>query len=204
MTVTINGTGPGNWDSSGNLGVGTASPVSTSGTYAVLQINGTSAGGQLHLTGGGSGAAAADGSAITQVGSDLYIHNQETGITYFYNNSVSTAQINSSGVFAFNSGYGSAATAYGCRAWVSFAGATGTRTGSGNVSSVTRNSTGNYTVNFATAMVDATYSAVCTTRNGSIAGFSQGTLTTTAFTFLTSNTSGTATDSTDNGVAVFR
>jgi len=87
---------------------------------------------------------------------------------------------------------------------VSFAGATGTRTGSGNVSSVTRNSTGNYTINFASALVDAAYSVVCTTRNGSIAGLSQGTLSTSSFTFLTTNTSGTSTDSTDNGVAVFR
>ena len=44
-----------------------------------------------------------------------------------------------------------------CRAWVNFAGASGTRNASFNVSSVTRNSTGNYTVNFATAFADANY-----------------------------------------------
>ena len=63
----------------------------------------------------------------------------------------------------FNSGYGSAATAYGCRAWVNFDGTTAspsTRRGSGNVSSVTKGSTGGYTVNFTTAMVDANYSIV--------------------------------------------
>jgi hypothetical protein len=59
----------------------------------------------------------------------------------------------------FNSGYGSNATAYGCRAWVNFNGvpASATIRGSGNVSSVTKNSTGNYTVNFTTAMPDANY-----------------------------------------------
>jgi hypothetical protein len=119
--------------------------------------------------------------------------------------SSSTVTGNATGTtFGFNSGYGSVATAYGCRAWVSFAGATGTRTGSGNVSSVTRTSTGNYTVNFASALVDAAYAPVCTTRNGSIAGLSQGTLTTSSFTFLTTNVGGSSTDSTDNGVAVFR
>jgi hypothetical protein len=48
---------------------------------------------------------------------------------------------------------------FACRAWVNFDG-TGTVAirGSGNVSSVTDNGTGNYTVNFATAMVDANYS----------------------------------------------
>ena len=59
----------------------------------------------------------------------------------------------------FNSGYGSAATAYGCRAWVNFNG-TGTVAirASGNVTSITDNGTGDYTVNFTTAMPDASYS----------------------------------------------
>jgi hypothetical protein len=62
------------------------------------------------------------------------------------------------GDLQFNSGYGSAATAYGCRAWVNFNG-TGTVAirASGNVSSITDNGTGDYTVNFTTAMVDANY-----------------------------------------------
>jgi hypothetical protein len=59
----------------------------------------------------------------------------------------------------FNSGYGSTATAYGCRAWVNFNG-TGTVAirASGNVSSITDNNTGHYTINFTTAMPDANYS----------------------------------------------
>lgn len=60
--------------------------------------------------------------------------------------------------FGFNSGYGSVATAYGCRAWVNFNG-TGTVAirASGNVSSITDNGTGDYTVNLTTAMPDANY-----------------------------------------------
>jgi hypothetical protein len=52
-------------------------------------------------------------------------------------------------------------TNYKCRAWVNFDGTTspGTIRASGNVSSVTRNNTGDYTVNFTTAMPDANYSA---------------------------------------------
>jgi hypothetical protein len=48
---------------------------------------------------------------------------------------------------------------YACRAWVNFNG-TGTVAirGSGNVSSITDNGNGNYTVNFSTAMPDANYS----------------------------------------------
>ena len=68
------------------------------------------------------------------------------------------ALIDTSGNLKFDSGYGSVATAYGCRAWVNFNG-TGTVAirESGNVSSITDNTTGNYTVNFATAMPDANY-----------------------------------------------
>ena len=41
------------------------------------------------------------------------------------------------------------------KAWASWTGTTGTIRGSFNVSSVTRNGTGDYTVNFTTAMSDA-------------------------------------------------
>jgi len=63
----------------------------------------------------------------------------------------------------FNSGFGSVATAYGCRAWVNFNG-TGTVAirASGNVTNIFDNGTGDYTVNFTTAMPDANYSAVST------------------------------------------
>ncbi len=52
---------------------------------------------------------------------------------------------------------------YSCRAWVNFNG-TGTVAirASGNVSSITDNGTGDYTVNFTTAMPDANYSLVGT------------------------------------------
>ncbi len=71
------------------------------------------------------------------------------------------AEITVSGLFKFNSGYGSATTAYGVRAWVNFKG-TGTVSirNSGNVSSITDQGTGLYRINFSTAMVDANYSAV--------------------------------------------
>ena len=53
---------------------------------------------------------------------------------------------------------------YKCRAWVNFNGTltTGNIRASGNVSSVTRNGTGDYTVNFMTAMPDANYCIVGT------------------------------------------
>jgi hypothetical protein len=50
---------------------------------------------------------------------------------------------------------------YKCRAWVNFNGSgTVAIRGSGNVSSITDNGLGNYTVNFSTAMPDVNYSAI--------------------------------------------
>ena len=56
------------------------------------------------------------------------------------------------------------APVYACRAWVNFNG-TGTVAirASGNVSSITDNGTGDYTVNFTTAMPDANYAAALST-----------------------------------------
>jgi hypothetical protein len=53
---------------------------------------------------------------------------------------------------------GGSAPIYACRAWVNFNG-TGTVAirASGNVSSITDNGTGSYTVNFTTAMPDVSY-----------------------------------------------
>ena len=47
-----------------------------------------------------------------------------------------------------------------CKAWAYFNGSTATISNSFNVSSITRNSTGQYSVNFTTAMPSATYSVV--------------------------------------------
>lgn len=75
-----------------------------------------------------------------------------------------------SGNMSFNSGYGSAAVAYGCRAWINFNG-TGTPAirASGNVTSITDNGTGDYTLNFTTALPDINFdvNGTCSTATGS-------------------------------------
>jgi hypothetical protein len=54
------------------------------------------------------------------------------------------------------------APSYTCRAWVNFNGTTspGNIRASGNVSSVTKNASGSYTVNFTTAMPDVNFSTI--------------------------------------------
>ena len=79
-------------------------------------------------------------------------------------NNTERVRIDTSGNLQFNSGYGSVATAYGCRAWVNFGYVSSAITvrASGNVSSVTRASAGNYFVNFSTSMPDANYAVSVT------------------------------------------
>jgi hypothetical protein len=128
--------------SAGNVGIGTSSPasqldVSKTGD-AILSV--TSAGVQRYQL-------------ITRSGGNFEVYDQS--------NAATRIALTQAGLFQFNSGYGSVATAYGCRAWVNFNG-TGTVAirASGNVTSITDNATGDYTVNFTTAMPDANYSAV--------------------------------------------
>jgi hypothetical protein len=54
------------------------------------------------------------------------------------------------------------APVYACRAWVNFNGTTspGTIRASGNVSSVTKSGTGQFTLNFTNALPDSNYNAV--------------------------------------------
>lgn len=81
------------------------------------------------------------------------------------------------GNLAFNSGYGSSTVAYGCRAWVNFNGTTAspsTIRGSGNISSVTKSATGQYVVNFTTAMPDANYALCASAVDGGAFGGQAG------------------------------
>tara|TARA_E500000305_G_scaffold79190_1_gene64959 strand:- start:1908 stop:3965 length:2058 start_codon:yes stop_codon:yes gene_type:complete len=91
------------------------------------------------------------GSPITALTLDM----SDAGTATFNN------AINVTGDLKFNSGYGSSVTGYGVRAWVNFNG-TGTVAirEDGNVSSITDNGTGDYTVNFATALPDTNYCVV--------------------------------------------
>ena len=114
-----------------------------------------------------------------------------------------TGAVTASDDMNFNSGYGSAVTAYGCRAWINLNG-TGTAAirDSGNVGSITDNGTGNYTVTFAVDMPDVNYSAQVSASNLSDIN---GGLTTSAITGMRVITSaGSSIDAANVCVAVFR
>jgi hypothetical protein len=95
---------------------------------------------------------------------------------------------------------------FACRAWVNFNG-TGTVAirASGNVSSITDNSTGNYTINFITAMPDDNYSAMAwgTFVQAERCGLSGTSISATSFTINTASSSAVA-DPAHVFCAVFR
>jgi hypothetical protein len=139
-------------DTSQKVGIGSASPG------AKLDVNGQA------LIGTTGNNAIAINSSGANYG---FISNPSTGVFALgYGATIGTlgtsvATWNSSDNFAFNSGYGSVATAYGCRAWINFNG-TGTPAirGSGNISSITDNGVGDYSLNFTNAMPDSNYAFV--------------------------------------------
>lgn len=111
----------------------------------------------------------------------------------------------SSGNVGFNSGYGSVATAYGCRAWVNFNG-TGTVAirASGNVTSITDLGTGQYSVNFTTAMFDANYAFNVSTQGTDYGGLSATPSTTSFGRYFTNSAENTYVDQVWVQVAIFR
>lgn len=99
---------------------------------------------------------------------------------------------------------------YTAKAWVNFNG-TGTVAirAAGNVSSITDNGTGDYTVNFTTAMADANYSVVATSGRSSSFGsifeiYGAVAAPTASAVRLLANTGAAALDNPYNCVAIFR
>ena len=92
-----------------------------------------------------------------------------SGILEIQTNDTTAITVDGSQVVSFDNNFGTVAglPSYQCRAWVNFNG-TGTVAirASGNVSSITDNGTGDYTVNFTNAMPDANYATLTSLSRG--------------------------------------
>jgi hypothetical protein len=145
-------------DASGNVGIGISSPATKLDVNGVMRSVATGNAGRVEATDTTSGGANITLNSTLNATGTPALQTQTNHPILFAPNNTEQARITSAGLLQFNSGYGSVATAFGCRAWVNFNGqGTVTIRGSGNVSSITDNGTGDYTVNFATAMPDANY-----------------------------------------------
>ena len=192
-------------DSSGNVGIGTASP-----SYLLhAQISSaTNPAGYFYNTSGSSNSPALiargganNANAARIISAQDYDGTEEFGIS-------------GTGELRLNAGFGSAGIGYVCRVWVNYsatAGSTSIR-GSGNISSITYNAVGDHTLNFFTAMPDANYALIGYSGQASGDARHIGAITsqtTSAIRYLVqyiSNTGGggTAINNTNNHFAIFR
>ena len=138
-------------DTSGNVGIGTSSPSAKLQVVGnVMAGNGTAATPAYHFVG-----SSAIGMFTPDAGFSIA----------FSTGSTERMRIDSSGNLLFNSGYGSVATAYGCRAWCNVNGQGTTSTnqtinGSAGITSVYKNGSGDYTINFSFTFPDTNYIVV--------------------------------------------
>jgi hypothetical protein len=154
-------TDPGNAADLGYLHVKTAdSGGSANADASQLVLEGSTNAGLTILGGTGNACRIHFGdSGDNDIGFINYAHDDNALL--FGTNASTAAKIDSSANLQFNSGFGSVGTAYGVRAWVNFDGdGTVSIRESGNVSSVTDNGTGDYTVNFSNNMPDTDFSCV--------------------------------------------
>lgn len=160
---------------------------------SVLRMQGTSAGKNWQIA-----------NNLNVAGLEFTPSTADGGTTY----TTPAVTVLSSGNFQFNSGYGSAVTAYGCRAWVNFSGSgTVTIRASGNVSSITDNGVGTFTINFTTAITDVNYAVVTAGEAGGGAGNKGpyvGSQSTSSLPIYTYNSTGGSTDPAIICISIFR
>jgi hypothetical protein len=207
VTITTNDTERMRFASDGSVGIGTASPSTrlhvrqnsggTDATDCVAQFvvgdSSTFSGGILVAKNAGNRGSRGngDGSALIKAS----FNNADAFI------------IDKFGNMQMDSGYGSAVTAYGCRAWVNFdgTGANGAKTirASGGVSSIVKTATGVYTFNFSASMPDINYCPLAWDLNYG-AGWYDAPFSVGSFQFRRVNNSWNPTDTSIISVAVFR
>ena len=150
--------------------------------------------GEINFQAAGATVAGVNATGLTGNGSQL------TGISS-YTDSDALSLFNASG----------SAPVYACRAWATW-NISQTILDSGNVSSITDNGVGQYTVNMTTAMPDANYAVVATGGDDSTSQIGVYTgnnsfapsYTTSSFRIATSNYSGTFQDKDFTHIAVFK
>jgi len=188
-----------------NLGLGT---IATQAANAVAITGGTISGlsSPLPVASGGTGAA-------TLTANNVLLGNG-TSAPQFVAPSTNGNVLTSNGTTWVSSTPATTNASQLAKAWVNFIGSSGTTRSSYNVTSITRNGTGDYTINFTTAFSDANYTPVAmgmrdSDGNGSLNTTVRGnatysnSFTTTTLRVLAENDSGTRVDPLYYGVVCF-
>jgi hypothetical protein len=150
-------TGGPTWDTSGNLtatsfvGNVTGNVTGNAGTATTAAKLTTAR--TIALSGNVTGSVAFDGSANATIAATISAGSVDNAA--IANGAVSAAKL------------GTNEQKQICKAWVNFNGSTAAIRSSYNVSSITKNGTGNYSINFSTALTDSNYS-VCANMGNSV------------------------------------
>lgn len=193
-------------DSSGNVTLGSTTAIAPLGVYKATNPY-FALGNSLYNT------------YFNQTNSDFHLYTNGTYPVRIGTNNTERLRIDGSGNFSAVIPSGSTSyPAFWCRAWINFNG-TGTVSirGSGNVTSLTDNGVGVYTINFTTAMPDTIYSVVSAGQYigaGAIshsptigivgANFNANALSTGSAQVNSSNDAASATDPSTACIAIFR
>lgn len=152
-----------------NLDVPQSDGTGASGSWNINAATATSISGINPISNGGTGqtTALAAFDALKQNATTTYVGAVELATSGEAAAGTDTTRAITPSALFGGLNAGGTAPIYACRAWVNFNG-TGTVAirSSGNVSSITDNGTGDYTINFTTAMSDANFSAITVASNG--------------------------------------
>lgn len=159
-------------DTDGNIVIGDSGPLAGTRQLSVTNVNTSSlAAARLQVT-ADSGITQLDTTSIAGGGVGVLNTSATNGL------SIRTGSVDRLRVRPDNSFWTDNNTQpmFFCRGWVNFNGATGAPRGTRNVSSVTRNNPGDYTVSFTTALPDTNYVTVVTgeINSGANASINQG------------------------------
>jgi len=155
-------------DTSQNIGIGTSSPKSDDGGNKLEVSNNANTVVTLTATNDTTPILNFRSNSVDRLsiqsssnfGANFLVRSNQD-MRFGTNNTERMRIRNDGGITSQPTGGGTLLEQFGCRAWVNFNGTdTVAIRASGNVSSITDNGTGDYTVNFTTAMPDANYSAV--------------------------------------------